>query len=157
MGAPVSVTVANLVMEDVETRALSTYEALPSFWKRDVDDMLMAFPRGQTQGFHTHLNSIKVSIQFVAREETGNTLPFLDTRITHYSDDSLTIFIFWKCTHTDKYLDFQSHHCLAHVHKVAVAHTLFHQAEKICTDFPERKMRRRIWHKHSTTVATPEA
>ena len=43
----------------------------------------------------------------------------------------------FKSTHTDKYLDFRSHHPLAH--KVAVARTLFHRAEKICTDFPEKE------------------
>ena len=35
----------------------------------------------------------------------------------------------------DKYLDFKSHHPLAH--KVAVARTLFNRAEKICTDVPD--------------------
>ena len=33
MGSPVTVTVANLVMEDVEERALSTYPSPPPFWK----------------------------------------------------------------------------------------------------------------------------
>ena len=37
MGTPVSVTVADLVMEDVEQRALSTYPDPPPFWKRYVD------------------------------------------------------------------------------------------------------------------------
>ena len=41
--------------------------------------------------------------------------------------------VFRKSTHTNNYLDFQSHHPLAH--KVAVACTLFDHAEKICSDF----------------------
>ena len=137
MGSPVSVTVANLVMEDVEERALSTYEVPPPFWKRYVDDTLTALPREHVQDFHAHLNTIEASIQFTVEEETDNTLPFLDTRITHHSDGSLTTTVFRKNTHTDKYLDFRSHHPLAH--KVAVARTLFHRAEKICTDFPEKE------------------
>ena len=67
--------------------------------------------------------------------ESDGTLPFLDTRITHHFDGSLSTTVFRKSTHMDKYLDFQSHHPLAH--KVAVASTLFDHAEKICSDFPD--------------------
>ena len=38
MGLPVTVTVADLVMEEVEERALSTCTHKPLFWKRYVDD-----------------------------------------------------------------------------------------------------------------------
>ena len=37
MGSPVSVTVVDLVMEDEEQRALSTFPTLPRFWKHYVD------------------------------------------------------------------------------------------------------------------------
>ena len=135
MGSPVSVTVANLVMEDVEQRALSSYPSPPPFWKRYVDDTLTALPQDQVQCFHKHLNSIEPTIQFTIEMESTGTLPFLDTRITHHSDGSLSSTVFRKSTHTDKYLDFKSHHPLAH--KVAVARTLFNHAEKICTDVPD--------------------
>ena len=38
MGSPVSMVVADLVMEDVEERALTTYHSPPLFWKRYVDE-----------------------------------------------------------------------------------------------------------------------
>lgn len=41
MGSPVSVVVANLVMEDVEERALTSYPIPPHFWKCYVDDMCL--------------------------------------------------------------------------------------------------------------------
>ena len=135
MGSPVSVTVANLVMEDVESRALSTHPVPPPFWKRYVDDTLTVLPQDEVQHFHEHLNSIEATIQFTIEMESEGTLPFLDTRITHHTDGSLSTTVFRKSTHTDKYLDFQSHHPLAH--KVAVARTLFNRAEKICSDFPD--------------------
>ena len=136
MGSPVSVTVANLVMEDVEQRALATCEAQPPFWKRYVDDTLTAIPKGQIQKFHQHLNSIECSIQFTIEDESEGALPFLDTRITHLDDGTLSTTVFRKKTHTDRYLDFESHHPLAH--KAAVARTLLTQAETICMDFPDK-------------------
>jgi len=38
MGSPVSWVVANLVMENIETRALETFADPPRLWKRYVDD-----------------------------------------------------------------------------------------------------------------------
>ena len=100
MGSPVSVTVANLVMEDVEQRTLSTYSHPPPFWKRYVDDTCTALPPNEVHTFHAHLNTIKPSIQFTYEMEENGILPFLDTEITHSTK------VYRKPTHTDKYLDF---------------------------------------------------
>ena len=40
MGSPVSAIMANLVMENLEERALSTSLVQPRFWKRYVDDVV---------------------------------------------------------------------------------------------------------------------
>ena len=42
MGSPVSAVIANLVMEDVEQRALASVPVSLSFWKRFVDDVISA-------------------------------------------------------------------------------------------------------------------
>ena len=42
MGSPVSVVVANLVMEDIESWALSSFSPSPVFWKRYIDDVCCA-------------------------------------------------------------------------------------------------------------------
>ena len=55
----VSVTVANLVIEDVEQRALLTFQAeCPLFWERYVADICTAINPRDIEGFHLHLNSI---------------------------------------------------------------------------------------------------
>jgi len=82
MGSPVSVVVANLVMEDVEERALATFHSPPRFWKHYVDDACTALPRNMVESFHSHLNSIEPYIQLTVEEESANrTLPFVDIQL----------------------------------------------------------------------------
>ena len=135
MGSPVSVTVADLVMEDVEQRALSTYHSPPRFWKRYVDDTCTALPADQIQCFHDHLNLVEPTIQFTFETESE------DTQITHHPDSDLSTTVYQKATHTDNsnsYLDFQSHHPLAH--KAAVVQILFSRADNICSSLLEKGM-----------------
>ena len=51
MGSPVSVSVANLVMEDVEERALASYDVELPFWKRYVDDVCTFIPKKESLAF----------------------------------------------------------------------------------------------------------
>ena len=54
MGSPVSAVMANMVMEDLEERALTTLTNQPLFWKRFVDDVSTAtkFDSTQTSEFN---------------------------------------------------------------------------------------------------------
>ena len=78
MGSPVSAVIANLVMEDIEHRALTTALVSPSFWKRFVDDVISAVSQDEIVVLLQHLNSIEPSIQFTVERETDGKLPFLD-------------------------------------------------------------------------------
>ena len=62
MGSPVSVMVANLVMEDIEQRAQSSFLKPPRFWKRYVDDKCTTLHRDDVHDLHLHLNSTEPSI-----------------------------------------------------------------------------------------------
>ena len=66
MGSPVSVVVANIVMEHIEDLALSTSLVPTVFWKRYVDDVLTAVPADQIDGMLAHINSINQNIQFTS-------------------------------------------------------------------------------------------
>ena len=69
MGSPVSVTVAKLVMEEIEEVALSSYPGTPPrFWKRYVDDTCTAVPAESLTSLHEHLNSIDEHIQFTVEK-----------------------------------------------------------------------------------------
>ena len=73
MGSPVLVVVANLVMEDIECRALSSFHTPPRFWRRYVDDTSTVL----VEPFHAHLNSIDPNIQFTVERESEGQMPFL--------------------------------------------------------------------------------
>ena len=83
MGSPVSVTIANLMMEDVEERALATTDIPLKFWKRYVDDTCEALPASRVHEFLNHLNGVEPSIQFTVDVEPEDKLPFLDALLQH--------------------------------------------------------------------------
>ena len=111
-------------------KALATFDPPPRFWKRYVDDTCTALPAVSVTSFHHHLNSIDTHIQFTVEEETDHSIPFLDVLLTHHEDGMISTSVFRKPTHTaDKYLDFCSHHPLAH--KVSVIRTLYKRARTL--------------------------
>ena len=62
MGSPVSPIVANLYMEYLEQKALSTAPHPPRFWCRFVDDTFVIHKEANKQGFLQHINSVDPAI-----------------------------------------------------------------------------------------------
>ena len=79
--------------------------------------------------FHRHLNSIEPSIQFTLEAESERQLVFLDVLSSHNPDGSMDTTGYKKPSHTNKYLDFSSHHPLAH--KIALVRTLYSRAQAL--------------------------
>ena len=100
MGSPVSVVVADLVMEDVESRALTTFPSPPRFWKRYEDDTCCALRTELVGDFHCYPISIESSIQFTLETESDGQLAFLYVLISHNSDRSMDTTVYRKPTHT---------------------------------------------------------
>lgn len=105
MGSPVSVLIANLVMEDVEQRAFG----YPSFLSLLLEMLCGWHFHSPTQqpgaGFLSHLNSIKPCIQSTYQKETEDgKLPFLDVCMCSESDGLITTSVYWKGMHTNQYL-----------------------------------------------------
>ena len=74
-----SATIANLVTEYIEERAISTAAHPPRWWYRYVDDSHVYLKKDYVQEFHDHVNSVNANIQFTKEVEQGNRLSFLDT------------------------------------------------------------------------------
>jgi hypothetical protein len=131
MGSSLSPVVSNIFVEHFEEIALDTAYYKPAKWLRYVDDTFVVWPYGpeKLQKFLDHLNSIKPTIKFTMEVETNNTLPFLDVLVMKRGP-KLTIKVYWKPTHTGRYLHFKSNH--PHHVKRGVVHNLVNQAKIIC-------------------------
>ena len=69
-------------------------------------------------------------------KESNRLLPFLNVLIECQLDGSVLTSVFRKPTHTDKYLDFQSHHPMAH--KISVIRTLYSHAREPSSTMVQR-------------------
>ena len=117
IGSPVSVVVANLVIEEVEQRAINSFsDTKRLFWKQYVDDPFTAIHK-----FHQRLNSVVDSLKFTFEVEVDRHLPFLDVMVHRNGDGLVSISVY---THLDQYLQFTSHHPTTH--KSSVVCTFFH-------------------------------
>ena len=132
MGSPVSPIVANLYMNDLEQKALSTAPHPPSSGCRFVDDNFVIHKEANKQDFLQHINSVESGIKFTVEDnKEDGSIPFLDTIVKPEADGTLSITVYRKPTHTDQYLQWDSHHHLSA--KFSVIHTLSHRAKTVCS------------------------
>ena len=64
MGSPVSVVVAEIVMQNIEVQALAIYTRAVLLWLRYVDNTFTAVHKDGINDFHEHLNKQNADIQF---------------------------------------------------------------------------------------------
>jgi len=130
MGSPISPVLADLVIEVIEETAITTALHPPKWWFHYVDDSHACLKKDKVDAFHQHLNSINDNIQFTLELENTNGygLPFLDT-ITSRRGTAVQGDVYRKPTHTDRYLDFLSHH--PSCHKRSVVNKLLLRAKNI--------------------------
>ena len=77
MRSPVSVVIANLVMEDVKELAMKCFGQPPRIWKRYVDDTFDVLDKPILDAFFAHLNGIEPSIKFTMEKEKMALYAFL--------------------------------------------------------------------------------
>ena len=132
MGSPLSPIVANIFMEHFEKEALETAPHPPSLWKRFVDDTFVLLKTQHKEEFFHHINSLDKNIKFTAENTRADgSMPYLDTLVTPKSDGSLQTKVYRKPTHTNQYLQWDSHHAMSN--KNSVISSLPHRAKHICS------------------------
>ena len=79
IGCPISPLVANLFMEEFESKVISTVPNPPRLWLRYVDDTFVIQQAKHSQQFLQHINFIVPSIQFTTEVPNSNgSILFLD-------------------------------------------------------------------------------
>ena len=97
-----------------------------------VSDTWVIQQQAHKQAFLDHINSIDPVIKFTVEGIQGNgAIPFLDTLVSPKADNSLSITVYCKPTHTGQYLQWDSHHSLSA--KYSAIGTLTHRAKTVCT------------------------
>ena len=80
-----------------------------------------------------HINPVDPYILFTTEEaKQDGSMPFMDILVTPQEDGTLTTSICRKPTHTDLYLQWDSHHNLAC--KYSVINTLTHRTKAVCSN-----------------------
>ena len=103
-----------------------------------MDDTFVILETTYKEDFFQHINGIEEKIQFTAENTRADgSLPFLDTLVTVKEDGSLSTSIYRKPTHTNQYLQWDSHHAFAN--KYSVINSLLHRAKNICSNQDQLK------------------
>ena len=98
-----------------------------------MDDTFVIYKEANKQGFLQHINSVDPAIRFTVEDnKEDGSIPFLDTIVKPEVDGSLSITVYRKPTHTDQYLQWDSHHHLSA--KFSVIQTLSHRASTMCSN-----------------------
>ena len=105
MGSPIHPIVANLFMEELETKALRTSPHPISLWRRFVDDAFVDIKSVHKEEFLIHINAMDKGIQFTAENtRSDGSIPFLNTLVIQEAGGSLLTTVYRKPTHTNQYL-----------------------------------------------------
>ena len=83
MGSPVSVVVAEIVMQNIKEHALATCHQTIPLWLYYVEDTFTTVHKDEIDAFHNHFNKQNTHIQFTKEIEENGKLPFLDCLVSH--------------------------------------------------------------------------
>ena len=82
--------------------------------------------------FFHYINSMDDNMKFTAETtRVDGAMPFLDTLVIPQNDGSLSTTVYRKPTHTNQYLQWDSHHAISN--KYSVISSLLHRAKGICS------------------------
>ncbi|XP_071571138.1 uncharacterized protein [Temnothorax nylanderi] len=113
MGSPLSPIIADITLQDIEDKAILLLPFYVTFFRRYVDDVIMAAPPEFFDRILEIFNSFHQRLQFTMEISENNKLDFLD--VTVMVRDGKFIFNWYhKPTFSGRYLNYHSHHPISH-------------------------------------------
>lgn len=120
MGSPISSVIAQLVMEHVEKQIIAKLDTDILFYKRYVDDCLLAIPRDSEQQVLDTFNSFHHKLQFTLEVEKNRQINFLDLTLIRENNHIHTKW-YTKSVSSGRYLNYNSEHHKIHKKNVITA------------------------------------
>ena len=90
IGSPISVDLAELTMQLIESVIMSDAPVKPTIWKRYLDDIITIFSKTCVDNF---LNQINSHIQFIYELEVNQEIPCID-QLVHRNEAGTPKFLF---------------------------------------------------------------
>jgi len=135
MGSPLSPILADIVMQDLELKAIKELNIRFPFYYRYVDDIVLLTPDNIVDDILNIFNNVHNRLQFTLEKEKNRTLNFLDLSLI-VSDGILILDWYKKDTCSGRYLSYISDHPLCHKNgtifglvdrAILLSHPIFHQ------------------------------
>lgn len=123
MGNSISGFLADMVMEDLEETSLSKLPFNIPFYKRYVDDIIVAVPDNGSEIIMKQFNSYHKNLKFTVEEEINASINFLDMSLHRKNDGSIETTWYQKSISSGRYLHFEAHNPMTHKRNVAMALT----------------------------------
>ena len=121
-----------------------------------VDDILEIVNKDCVEKLTDHNDKVDISgsIKFTYEKESEGKLPFLDTLIVKKEDGSVKRLVYRKPTHTDQYLNYESHYPLHHT--PGVIRTSYDRKNDIVTEEADKRKEEKKVQKALETSGYPK-
>jgi len=113
MGSPLSPVLADMVMQDLEVKAINNLDFSVPLYYRYVDDILLLTPADKVDIILNSFNNIHDRLSFTIELEKNRSINFLDLNLT-VKNKKLYIDWYRKETCSGRYLHYYSGHPLCH-------------------------------------------
>ena len=112
MGSPLSATLANIVMEEAETKIINELTYCIKFYYRYIDDTLICLPKNKINDVLNKLNKIHQKFIFTLEKSVNDSINFLDLNIKVENNKIITNW-YRKNVWSGRYLNSYSNHSLS--------------------------------------------
>ena len=125
MGSPLSATLANIVMEEAETKIINELTYYIKFYYRYIDDTLICLPKNKINDIFDKFNNIHPNLVFTKENSINDSINFLDLNIKVENNKIVTNW-YRKPIWSGRYLNFYSNHSLSN--KIGIIYSLTDRA-----------------------------